>query len=119
MLEMKRDMSLIREILLSIEEHDEVLPVEGFSSEIIKSHVKLLIEARLVERKSFGVNSFMTTVTKLTWTGHEFLDSIREEQVWNTIKSEFREAGMSTIIKVGKDLAEGFAKKKVEAILNS
>ncbi|MCR9366862.1 DUF2513 domain-containing protein [Vibrio antiquarius] len=115
---MKRDMSLIREILLSIEENDEVLPVEGFSSEVIESHVKLLIEALLIERKSFGVHSFVT-VTKLTWTGHEFLDSIREEQVWNTIKSEFREAGMSTIIKVGKDLAEGFAKKKVEAILGS
>ena len=115
---MKRDMSLIREILLSIEENDEVLPVEGFSSEIIESHVTLLTEALLVERKSSGINSFVT-VTKLTWTGHEFLDSIREEQVWNTIKSEFREAGMSTIIKVGKDLAEGFAKKKVEAILGS
>lgn len=116
---MKRDMLLIREILLSIEENDEVLHIEGFSSKNIESHMKLLIEALLVERKSFGVNSFVTTTTKLTWNGHEFLDSIREEEVWNTIKSEFREASMSTIIKVGKDLAEGFAKKKVESILSS
>ncbi|WP_285339582.1 DUF2513 domain-containing protein [Vibrio parahaemolyticus] len=115
---MKRDMSLIRDILLSIEKNDKVLPVEGFSSEIIESHVKLLIEALLVERHSFGVGSFVT-VTRLTWNGHEFLDSIREEQVWDTIKNEFREASMSTIIKVGKDLADGFAKKKVEALLGS
>ena len=37
MFEMKRDMSLIREILLSIEGNDEVLPVEGVSSKIIES----------------------------------------------------------------------------------
>ncbi|ODW10590.1 hypothetical protein BBL80_18130 [Vibrio parahaemolyticus] len=116
---MKRDMSLIREILFSIEEHDKVLPVEGFSSEVIEYHVNLLTEAQLVERSAFGIDFSFVTVTRLTWKGHEFLDSIREEQVWNTIKSEFKEAGVSTIVKVGRELAEGFAKKKVEAILGS
>lgn len=114
---MKRDMAVIREILLSIEANDEVSPIDGYSSEIIEKHVQLLLEAKLIDRNSLGILPAMVTVTKLTWNGHEFLDSTREEQVWNTIKSEFKDASVSTIIKVGKDLAEGFAKKKVEAIL--
>ncbi|MFH4643571.1 DUF2513 domain-containing protein [Vibrio alginolyticus] len=113
---MKRDMTLIREILLSIEDNDKILPIDGFTPDSIESHAKLLIEAQLIERLSFGIGGHFATTTKLTWSGHEFIDSIREEHVWDTIKTDFKEAGMSTITKVAKDLADSYIKRKIEAI---
>lgn len=56
-------------------------------------------------------------VNRLTWDGHELLDNIRKESVWNAIKSEFKNASVSTILNIGKELAESYAKKKFRSIL--
>ncbi|CAK3949093.1 DUF2513 domain-containing protein [Vibrio crassostreae] len=120
---MKRDMELIRKLLLSVEEHPRQLEIEGYDNEKVKYHALLLIEAGLLDgnvsdtlSNTSVVPSFIS-VNRLTWDGHEFLDSIRKEEVWNMIKTEFKDASISTVFSLGKQLTENYAKKKLSALL--
>ncbi len=120
---MKRDMELIRKILFAIENGEKGDPIDGYSEEKLRYHQALLIEAELVDGQILHGNVTLSEapvtvfIKKLTWPGHELLDDIREESVWNTIKSDFKDASIETTIKVAKELAEGWAKKKVQALL--
>ncbi|MBH52426.1 MAG: hypothetical protein CL785_04665 [Chloroflexi bacterium] len=124
---MKRDMAVIRKLLFAIEENPNNIEVEGVNEDTVKYHLALLIDANLVdgvvaESNAKGEQSeipLFVTVKTLNWNGHEFIANLREEQVWNTIKREFKDASFATVLSVGKQLAEGYAKKKVEEILKS
>jgi hypothetical protein len=122
---MKREMELIREIMLAVEEERDFLSIDGYSKESIKYHAALLIEAGLLHGEAFVYGSNATPnipddilITKISWDGHEFLDSVRKDTVWETIKTEFKDASVDTVIKVSRQLAEGWAKKRVDELLN-
>jgi hypothetical protein len=120
---MKRDMELIYKILAFYEEKDDfvdmVTPeIDGYSENEMYYHLKLMGQARLLEVKDWSSLSSVTWVaSSLTHYGHDFFDALRQESVWNTIKTEFKDASLETIISVSKQLAEGWAKKKVETLL--
>ncbi|EJC6732002.1 hypothetical protein BBM25_20655 [Vibrio parahaemolyticus] len=120
---MKRDMELIRKLLLIMEENPRQLEVEGYDKNQVKYHALLLIEAGFLDgnvsdtlANTSVVPSFVS-VNRLTWDGHEFLDNIRKEEVWNTIKTEFKDASISTVFSIGKQLTENYAKKKLSSLL--
>lgn len=116
---MKRDMELIREILLAVESDKFDENIEGFSSEIIEKHMDLLITEKLIDRKGFGINSYFSTTIDLTWQGHEFIENLRQKEIWNTIKTEFKEESVSTVLSVAKKMAENFAKRKLEKLMGN
>lgn len=120
---MKRDMELIRKLLLTMEENPRQLEVEGYDKNQVKYHALLLIEAGFLDGNASDtlantsvVPSFVS-VNRLTWDGHEFLDNIRKEEVWNTIKTEFKDASILTVFSIGKQLTENYAKKKLSSLL--
>ncbi|EIZ1178781.1 DUF2513 domain-containing protein [Vibrio parahaemolyticus] len=120
---MKRDMELIRKLLLTMEENPRQLEVEGYDKNQVKYHALLLIEAGFLDgnvsdtlANTSVVPSFVS-VNRLTWDGHEFVDNIRKEEVWNTIKTEFKDASISTVFSIGKQLTENYAKKKLSSLL--
>jgi hypothetical protein len=94
---MKRDMDLVREILLFVEQqipYGENAPqvevvVSGHTEAEIDYHVGLLQEAGLLDaidtREGQG-----WIVNRLTWSGHEFLDASRSSKLWEEAKSIFR-----------------------------
>ena len=101
---MKRDIDLIRKILEEVEifphygreisissDNSVPLNIEGYDHEIIDYHVKLLCEARLLER--FPGNYYPYSIMGLTWEGHEFLDLMKQDSVWNRAKSAMKETG--------------------------
>ncbi len=91
---MKRDMDLIRKILLTVESEvhafaSEELEVDGYTQEQIEYHAVLLGEAGLaevVDITTLGDKSPQARIIRLTWSGHEFVDSARENQTWNQAK---------------------------------
>ena len=91
---MKRDFDLIRAVLSAIEENEEAtghgfihLHIKGRSSEEVSYHVKLLHDARLIEAVDLStLTSFRWEPVTLTWYGHEFLDSSRNENIWAQVK---------------------------------
>lgn len=123
---MKRNIELIRSLLFAIESNPQDYQVEGFDEDMIKYHVALLIDAGLVEgtvansehKGNTSEIPLFVSVRTLTWSGHEFVANLREESVWNTIKKDFKDASFSTVLSVEKQLAERYAKKKVEALLS-
>ena len=121
---MKRDMSLIRKVLMCVENDESYLDIDGYDRDYLKYHALILIEAGLLdgEVRNYLANTStipsQVDITRLTWNGHEFLDNIRSEEVWAKIKSEFKDASVSTIVSVGKQLAENFAKNKIQSMLS-
>ena len=82
---MKRDMNLIRTLLLVAEARPistSFLPVElsDYTRDEIRYHAKLLGEAGLVLQASGELG---TVMGNLTWQGHEFLELVRNDEVWH------------------------------------
>ena len=84
---MKRDMDLVREMLLWMEESDRrifYLTGDGFKvfkndTELTLGHLNLLVSAGFVEKTDRG-NYIMT------WEGHEFADKVRDAEIWRQTK---------------------------------
>jgi Hypothetical protein (DUF2513) len=105
---MKRDMNLIREFMLKLEDSDYVLilpqdlRIAGFTDNEIQYHGYLLVNAGFAEGKLIEVNdgrgeSFLgaRTLSSLTWEGQEFLSSIKNDSVWLKTMEFIKEKGGS------------------------
>ena len=63
-------------------------------------------------------SSWSVVPLRLTAQGHDFLDALRNKEVWATIsKREFKEGSISSIVDTSKKLLEGISTRKIEAIL--
>lgn len=122
---MKRDMDLCRKILFAIEERyvDVVLyniSIEGYSMEEVAYHCKILRDAKLIsdygaqyasnQIYSFGVGS-------LTWEGHEFLDKVREDTIWNKTKGVISSKLLPMTLDVVKDVATSIISAAVQGAI--
>lgn len=122
---MKRDMDLVRELLLKLESleirpggvvhmmpDDEDIQIPGYGPDAIEYHAKLIISAGLIDS---GKTRAMQGITfcALTWEGHDFLDAIRDPDIWAKTKKGAALAGGFTVDLL-RDLAKGFIRKQVE-----
>lgn len=91
---MKRDMELVRTLLLLTEDfkgaYFEVADLNtDLDKEALIYNAGLMKEAGLIEGVPLrGSNGKLVqfAITKLTWEGHDFLDSIRDEKLWKKAK---------------------------------
>ena len=98
---MKRDMDLVRAILITIEEHEKGfaphnIEIQGYSEEQIGYHIYLMGQAGLLEvsdASSIGGDSPQAIPHSVTWNGHEFLANAREERNWLQAKKLMKGAG--------------------------
>lgn len=118
----KRDMDLLREVLLKVEENPETdgtrefmydspeeMGIYGHSCEEVAYQIAELIEAGLLKGAITG-GFPMHIISRLTWDGHEFLDSIRDLGIWERVKG--RMAGLPSItLKAVAAIAEAELKK--------
>ena len=107
---MKRDLDLVRCVLMSAEKADG--PIDdatlmnccgdigklAFHVELMQSHGLL---AASVERDAFG-GPMSVEVCGLTWDGYDYLDAIRSPQVWNKAKEAIAKAVGDTSLSVVK-----------------
>jgi len=114
---MKRDMDLARKILQQIEEKSDGLRCESLdlpdhSRAEIAYHLKLLKEARLIEGLDFTSSETGLEIMPkcLTWQGHEFLDAIKNDTVWNKVKETVKEKGGAIPFEILKAFALQVAK---------
>jgi hypothetical protein len=115
---MKRNWDTIRELLLEVEKctlPTEIVQLAQFGAERhaeVSYHMALLIEAGLVEgqiHKTQGPEVKGFFARKLTWAGHELLDSIRSDSVWAKTKKAFVENGISMTVDLVKEGAKQIA----------
>jgi hypothetical protein len=106
---MKRDMDLVREILIALEDRDAELnpdEIPNRSPEEVSYHVHLMHEAGLVEAwtsKTFNAPLY-AVANRLTWEGHDFLEAARNESVWRKAKQIVAEKGGGLTFEVLKSL---------------
>ena len=118
---MKRDMDLVRELLLKLESlpmergdafvlspDDSRIAVDGYSGDEIGYHLSLILEAGFVEDPGSQPMDGIT-FTRLSWRGHEFLDTVRSPQVWTETKSGLAKIGGASV-ELAWEIAKGYAK---------
>ncbi|MGH9908291.1 MAG: DUF2513 domain-containing protein [Pyrinomonadaceae bacterium] len=101
---MKRDMELVRRILLNIEKGNFYGGAEGYHDDAVNFHKALLIDAKLIEgipRYSSQKPSdipISVRIKKVTWHGHDFINAIRTDAKWNKIKAFLADRGQDLTI---------------------
>ena len=118
---MQRSWDTIREILLEIEklEPNQELSLGDFDSERafeISYHIQLLEQVGLINvtiSRTLSRNAKNFSARSLTWSGHEFLDSIRVKDTWSKIKGIISEKGGVMTFDVIKAVATGLIKSAI------
>lgn len=115
---MKRDMNLIREMLLDIEATPantlyELNPsaFNGCGMPMLQRHAQLLEEAGLVE--SVVLSRSGGSIGGLTWAGHDFLDAARSDTNWAKALKKFAEVGGGMTMVVLKELLNHYLRESL------
>lgn len=96
---MKRDMELARLILMRIEAQENYrddisCEFDGYTNEQVHYHIMLLNEAGLVVAiNASSMQDIQWIPQRLTWQGHEFLESARDDTTWNKAKEMMAKTG--------------------------
>jgi hypothetical protein len=116
---MKRDMDKIRDIMLYLEKN--LMPGQEIQSTdlpfydkkddqdymVMTEHIKILIENNLIEEFHTKLQGFtIYNITRITTQGHDFLDVLRKDSVWNKTKEKASQVGgftLATMIEFGKE----------------
>lgn len=124
---MKRNMDLVREILLEIEKSCvstviRNLRIDGYDTETIAYHCKILHEAGLVsEYKPIYADNglFAFSVGGLTWEGNDYLDKIRDNTIWKKTKDIIKDKGLPLLFDTIKTISMTIITASTEGAVNS
>lgn len=134
---MKIDYEYLKGLLIAFEKAEcpytdiNELKKNGFAcgEDVFPFHMAILYDKNFIESSSpkygFGYlnvdssgPSWIEVELRLTVSGHEFLASLNDPDVWDEICKNFKKSGIDTVKLVAIDLAKGFAKKKVTELLS-
>ncbi len=120
---MTRNLDLLRHILLVVEQEGNpeeplihALSIDNVDQHLVNEHVKLLIDAALLEGEyKYTTNNriLFTAIRSLTPRAYDFLDNARNPAVWNRIKERLQ----GTTGTASFDLIEDLARQIVGAAL--
>jgi hypothetical protein len=119
---MKRDMDLVRSILLKAEEQPAGKPLSDLSAlgsdqTTLTEHVWLLRQAHLVEASFPGDSPShgMFMILRLTPAGHDFVAHARQDTSWAKAKSHATKLGVGLTVEVLKKILTDFAAKALSS----
>lgn len=116
---MKRDLDLIRALLVEF----EGLPLDGavsarevavepWSSDQIIYHCFLMQQSALIDaRDASTMGGKNILVLSLTSAGHDYLDAVRSDTIWNKVKSQAAAQGLSFTLDMAKTMAVFYGKQ--------
>lgn len=122
---MKRDLDLVRTILLHLEAKEgnkpcwgEELPIPGENSLDLAYHSNILAQAGLIDFEPVTTENgriIKCHVFSLSWKGHEYLDTIRDPDIWERTKAGAKKAGGFSL-DVLAAIARALIKSKVKEL---
>lgn len=120
---MKRDMDLVRQILINFEGSEKdrsgssSLSDMDLSKELLDYHFGLMVSGGLLKEHISTPNpSFLARFHSgysLTWEGHDFLENVRDPEIWQKTKDGAKAAGGFTV-EILSDLAKGLVKTQIK-----
>ena len=124
---MQRDMELIRKILFTIEEKyvdtwlsGNEINIDGYDMKTIAYHCAILHDAGLIydyQGQYGGDELLFFGVGRLTWAGHEFLDKIKNDTVWNKTKGVIKEKGIPFVLDAVKEIATAITTSMIQSAI--
>lgn len=105
---MKRDMELVRRVLLDLEDSKSTTHIDGYTEDQVKYHQGMVVDEGLAKGTVMRTQSEMTEIPRavvlfdLTWAGHDFLEAIREDTQWNKIKGYLAAGGKVLTLETAK-----------------
>lgn len=122
---MKRDMELCRKILFKIESEFKStalsnLEISEYTMEKVAYHCNLLYENGLISNYScsYADNKIYSfCVGSLTWEGHDFIDNIREDTVWNKTKVLIKKGMLPMTLEVIKNISSAVISSMMESTM--
>ena len=117
---MKRDMDLVRLILLEIEHCNDGAPLQmnfeipNYTPEQVSYHLMILNDSGLIEASDLSTmgRGIFWRPKRLTWFGHEFLDAARNDSNWEKAKKKAKDINMG--FDFLKELLLSLAKQQLE-----
>lgn len=117
---MKRNLDLIRTLLLRLENTEvsvghalplgpNELQIDGYDLEEVAYHIQLLKSAGFIRELGSKPLRYGLNYSGLSWEGHEFLDSVRDDAIWRNTRTAVNAVGGFTFDLV-KDMAKAFLK---------
>ena len=117
---MKRDMDLIRKLLILIENNDDIKELvvpEDWNREEVAYHLKILDQVGYVENNTkWAGNKPMWLMASLTWDGHEFLSSIKNNTIWERTKCEIKKTSLE-LGTIPLNVLKEFATRQIKDLL--
>jgi DNA-binding transcriptional ArsR family regulator len=104
----KRDLELVRRILLHLEQGEAspsgfgAFVEDGYGLPAIHYHIRLLHDAGLIEADEIVPGQWWPE--RMTWSGHEFLDAARNEELWRETKKKIENSAGSAPFLVLQEL---------------
>lgn len=115
---MKRDLDLLRKILLAIENADEFYYYNGIphlasdigcsNLELVSFHVSLLVDNDYIEVLDISccsINYDDYMIKRLTADDCDYLDNIRNDTIWNKTKEVISNIGGTCALDIVKSIA--------------
>lgn len=115
---MKRNLDLVREILLAVEDYEpaqpsmlQTLSPKDFSGTEAQNfyHINMLVDAGFINLAGKATLAGDYAVHGMTMSGHDFLDAIKEPSVWNHTKERVGKIGGWTL-----DIVLAVAKEEIK-----
>ena len=124
---MRRDLDLIRCLLLRIEERGpgeykpSALVQEGESEELVLFHIALLADAGFIAvRSRDGMEDWKhlrssrgLSIFRMTSQGFDYLDSIRSDEIWSGVKGRITQESQAFPFELIKDLGISLIKQSI------
>lgn len=117
---MKRDLLLVRQILLHFEAkqdwgYEDPVNIEGYEKKLVDYHLQIMYEAGLLNcepTKTDQGRLYDVLPFRLTWEGHEFLDNTKGGR-WDKIWKKVTEKGGDFAFDLIKKLATKYAEDQL------
>jgi hypothetical protein len=109
-------MDLIRLLLLEIEGEEPKPDLSAYTEEQKIHHWALLIEAGLVHGEVLEGGDGEprgAAVSRLTWTGHDFLAAARSDSIWKKVTDHVKKAGVQVPMSILEELLKQFLKQSL------
>lgn len=119
---MTRDLELIKQILLKLEERESCSPeeieIDGYEADAIAFNCILLQEAGFItgemNDERGGGELIAAWPARITWNGFEFLDLSRNKDAWNKTKGFLKEKGASVSISLFTEVLKFYVKELLD-----
>lgn len=124
---MQRDMELIRKILFTIEEKyidvgicNNEMQIDGYDMKTVGYHCAVLHDAGLISNYNGQYADgelYFFSVGRLTWDGHELLDKIKSDTVWNKTKETITKKGIPFVLDAVKEIATAITTAMIQSAI--